>query len=62
MYDEGMCPRAVSSLIGASLVAAVMSTFFKSQLSTVHRVFRLFGQKDAVCVRRINERVQEQEE
>ena len=27
MYDEGMCPRAVSSLIGASLVEAVMSTF-----------------------------------
>ena len=29
--------------VGASLVAAVMSTFFKSQLSTVHRVFCKLG-------------------
>ena len=57
MYDEGLRPREVSFLmipcvfrssgsqLSASLGAAVMSTFFKSQLSTVHRVFYKLGRR-----------------
>ena len=37
--DDPVCLLEQWISVGASLVAAVMSTFFKSQLTTVDRVF-----------------------
>ena len=43
--DDPVCLSEQWIRVGASLGAAVMSTFFKSQLSTVHRVFYKLGRR-----------------